>query len=59
VEYVVNNAEEIIHALPTQYLSEAMVDTNDDRDVATTAGTLDEDDINAALTVSPPTYAIM
>jgi hypothetical protein len=54
VEYVVNNAEEIIHALPTQYLSEAMVDTNDDRDVATTAGTLDEDDINAALT-----YAIM
>jgi hypothetical protein len=58
VEYVVSNAEEIIHALPTQYLSEAMVDTNDDKDVATTAA-LDEDDINAALTVSPPTYAIM
>jgi hypothetical protein len=35
-----------------------MVDTNDDKDVATTAA-LDEDDINAALTVSPPTYAIM
>ena len=59
VEYVVSNADEIIHALPTQYLSVDMDDANDEKEGAITAGStaLEEDDIATAvaLTVPPPT----